>query len=213
MLKAPDIMHHVTPMFLRSLLHSLLPSALGLVLAASALPACSGAAADDGSDESQSADELRAACGGIANLQCAAGKRCVLSSNMPDAMGHCYKECGGIAGLTCPASQSCVLDGNYPDAMGVCHPSPPPPPPTLTCATVDCMPGYHCEEKGINGGAVPVCLRDAVDAGPATDSGPTEDAATDAGPSSKCIGVDCFPGYHCEEKGLNGGSVGVCIAD
>jgi hypothetical protein len=30
-----------------------------------------------------------------------------------------------------------------------------------TCATVRCMAGYHCEMKGINGGAVPACIKDA----------------------------------------------------
>ncbi len=29
----------------------------------------------------------------------------------------------------------------------------------LTCASVDCAQGMHCEMKGINGGAVPVCIQ------------------------------------------------------
>ncbi len=33
-------------------------------------------------------------------------------------------------------------------------------PSHLTCATVDCASGYHCEMKGINGGSVPACVAD-----------------------------------------------------
>lgn len=29
----------------------------------------------------------------------------------------------------------------------------------LTCVSVDCAQGMHCEMKGINGGAIPVCVR------------------------------------------------------
>lgn len=29
-----------------------------------------------------------------------------------------------------------------------------------TCADLTCEPGYHCEMKGINGGAIPVCIKD-----------------------------------------------------
>jgi hypothetical protein len=29
----------------------------------------------------------------------------------------------------------------------------------LTCASVDCAQGMHCEMKGINGGAIPVCIQ------------------------------------------------------
>jgi len=31
----------------------------------------------------------------------------------------------------------------------------------ITCANVRCAAGTHCEMKGINGGAIPVCLKDA----------------------------------------------------
>ena len=31
---------------------------------------------------------------------------------------------------------------------------------TLTCANVRCAAGTHCEMKGINGGAIPICMND-----------------------------------------------------
>ncbi len=96
------------------------------------------------------------------------------------------KICGGIAGLTCPAGQTCVLAGEYPDASGKCVKT------SQTCANVKCAKGTHCEMKGINGGAVPVCLKDT--------------AAT-------CAVVLCAPGTHCEMKGINGGAIPVCIQD
>lgn len=33
--------------------------------------------------------------------------------------------------------------------------------PNITCANVRCAGGTHCEMKGINGGAIPVCIKDA----------------------------------------------------
>lgn len=64
---------------------------------------------------------------------------------------------------------------------------------TITCANVRCAAGTHCEMKGINGGAIPVCLNDP--------------------PTSTCANVKCSAGFHCEMKGLNGGAAPVCIKD
>lgn len=50
---------------------------------------------------------------------------------------------------------------------------------TITCANVRCAAGTHCEMKGINGGAIPVCIQDA--------------------PTSTCANVKCSAGFHCEE--------------
>jgi hypothetical protein len=166
---------------LRLAVRALLPA---VFFAALALPACS--SNTEPTDADDSADELGASCGGIANLKCSAGRRCVITETYPDAMGNCYRQCGGIAGIQCPASLTCVLDGTYPDASGTCR-----APSRATCATTRCAPGTHCEEKGLNGGSpVPVCLKNA---------------------EVHCNAIRCSPGYHCEEKGLNGGSTGVCI--
>ena len=32
-------------------------------------------------------------------------------------------------------------------------------------------------------------------------------------PGPTCLTLTCADGYHCEEKGLNGGTVAVCIAN
>src|SRR5438477_9468722 len=63
---------------------------------------------------------------------------------------------------------------------------------TLTCKTVTCASGAHCEMKGLNGGAVPVCIDDSPIDHPT------------------CLTLTCASGYHCEEKGINGGAIAVC---
>jgi hypothetical protein len=60
----------------------------------------------------------------------------------------------------------------------------------LTCTTVTCAHGTHCEMKGLNGGAVPVCIDDS----------PT-------GPTSRTL--TCASGHHCEDVGGHG----TCVAD
>jgi hypothetical protein len=96
------------------------------------------------------------------------------------------KMCGGIAGFPCPSGYTCKLDGSYPDAAGKCVKKAP------TCATAKCPAGTHCEMKGINGGAIPVCIKNTT---------PT------------CANVKCAAGTHCEMKGINGGALPVCIKD
>lgn len=62
---------------------------------------------------------------------------------------------------------------------------------TITCANVRCAAGTHCEMKGINGGAVPVCIQDA--------------------PTSTCANVKCSAGFHCEEGAVP--NQPHCVAD
>ena len=55
-------------------------------------------------------------------------------------------------------------------AIGACPPVPPTPTPEptstpLTCANVDCAPGYHCVE---NPGGTPKCIPDSVPPQPVT---------------------------------------------
>jgi hypothetical protein len=121
-------------------------------------------------------------CGGIANLQCPSGFDCKLAGNFPDAGGKCQKAvvegqfCGGIANLQCPTGFNCKLAGNFPDAGGKCEKAlcvqrvmcaqtghfdqaTCSCVPNVTCASVRCISGTHCVMRGINGGAVPVCIR------------------------------------------------------
>jgi len=48
--------------------------------------------------------------------------------------------------------------------------------------------------KGINGGAIPVCISNAPVPSP-----------------QSCASVRCASGTHCEMKGINGGAIPVCI--
>ncbi len=80
--------------------------------------ACSSSAPPD--DPTDSADELRGACGGIANLTCRAGYSCSITDKHPDATGVCKKTCGGIANIGCSNGYECVITEKYPDASGLC---------------------------------------------------------------------------------------------
>ncbi len=173
------------------------------------IPACSSASSDDSTASGETGDEqdVRGVkhCGGIAGLKCSGSLTCVddpidacdPANGGADCSGICVDtakaaKCGGIAGLACPSGQQCVdnpADGCDPakggaDCMGVCVKAACdaklaltvtcapgtsfdtqrcaclPPASHLTCATVDCQRGYHCEQKGLNGGSIPVCIKD-----------------------------------------------------
>jgi len=95
---------------------------------------------------------LLAACGGLDPAEEEEQDGVVDDGAKADSLKKA-KLCGGIAGLACPKGYYCQLDGDYPDAAGKCV-------KTQTCANVKCGWGLHCEMKGINGGAIPVCLND-----------------------------------------------------
>lgn len=157
------------------LLVSLAGSALGV--------ACSGSESTDltqgvGNDDDEELSKLQA-CGGIAGLKCSSGKVCVddpRDSCNPgkggrDCMGVCVDpsktaRCGGIAGLVCKTGQVCVDDpkdscnpsAGGRDCMGYCVKVQTGSGPH--CPTIRCASGFHCEEKGINGGSIGVCIHD-----------------------------------------------------
>ena len=164
-----------------------------------------------GTDDDQEVSALQT-CAGKTGRACSGSNVCVddprdscdATEGDKDCGGVCVsprsKKCGGFAGLTCPVGSECVDDprdscdpGNGGrDCMGLCvkvQSSSGPHCPTIRCAS-----GFHCEEKGINGGTVGVCLRNSS-------TGP------------HCTTIRCQQGFHCEEKGINGGSIGVCIHD
>ncbi len=173
------------------------------------IPACSSSSNGDTTASGDTGDEqdIRELkhCGGIAGLKCPSGLSCVddpidtcdPANGGKDCSGICVDaskapKCGGIAGLACPSGLSCVDapgDSCDPskggaDCGGICVKAACdpklaltvtckagtsfdtekcaclPPASHLTCATTDCAAGYHCEEKGINGGTIPVCIRD-----------------------------------------------------
>lgn len=68
-----------------------------------------------------------------------------------------------------------------------------------SCANVRCGAGTHCEMKGINGGAVPVCIANA----------PATCAATLCAPNTTCVdkptGAECVPNAQpaCQKTGCS----------
>jgi hypothetical protein len=141
-------------------------------------------------------------CGGIAGLKCSGTLTCVddpIDSCDPanggkDCSGICVdvskaQQCGGIAAIQCADGAQCVDNPNDhcdpshgADCSGICVKAACDPKLALTatckpgthweqakcacvaakasCADLKCGAGYHCEEKGINGGTVPACLKD-----------------------------------------------------
>jgi len=158
----------------------------GLV-ASTVIVGCAGANSGEvtGDQSADTADEelSNSICGGIAGIKCPTGYDCKLSGNYPDAAGKCVKArgegafCGGFAGIPCAKGYECQLKGNYPDAGGTCHKKGVCVQNVLctldahfdsqlcqcvqnvTCKTLTCAKGYHCEMKGINGGSIGVCLK------------------------------------------------------
>jgi len=130
-----------------------------------------------------------AACGGEP-VDGGNEQRGIISDNGPvkaDGTNSCKHSCGTKAASGCWCDEACVTFGDCcPDHQALCAA------PTQTCADLKCGAGYHCEMKGINGGAVPACIKDSV---------------------ITCADLTCAAGTHCEMKGINGGSVPVCVND
>jgi hypothetical protein len=155
--------------------------ALAVGIVVSLLSAACSASTDSSGANTGDEQDVKALskCGGIAGLTCSSGKTCVddpSDSCDPEAGGRdcggvCInkataKKCGGFAGVTCSTGSVCVDDPSDScdphtggaDCSGFCvHSSPSGG--DATCATVHCSSGYHCEVKGINGGAIGVCIK------------------------------------------------------
>lgn len=159
-----------------------------LATAGLGLAACSAATDDVATSDTEGQDEelVNSMCGGFAGIQCPAGYECKLAGNYPDAAGTCRKlkyegkTCGGfvVNPPTCPKGYECVHDPKTnPDLPGKCHKTTACVQkvmcmsnahfdtslcqcvPNASCLTLTCTKGYHCEMKGINGGAVPACIK------------------------------------------------------
>ena len=185
--------------------------ALGFVAIAASVFACAASTSDDdttttGNDPSGDSD-LRGVkrCGGFAGLTCSAGLTCVddpidscdPSNGGADCGGICVnvktaKTCGGIAGIQCAAGLTCVdnpADGCDPDKGGA-----------------DC--GGICIKAACD---ARLALTTTCKAGTAFDTQQCKCVAQEA--KITCANLRCSSGYHCEMKGINGGSVAACIKD
>lgn len=157
------------------------------------------------------------ACGGE---DPASAERGVISDPGPvkaDGTNSCKASCGGQAPSGCWCDELCTGFGDCcPDYQARCG-SP------LTCANVKCAAGTHCELKGINGGSVPVCIKDPLitcanmkcAAGYHCDDtivdGKVVGCVPDKDPAA-CAAMLCAPGYHCDDTIIGGKVVG-CVPD
>jgi predicted secreted protein len=75
-----------------------------------------------------------------------------------DSSNSCKSICGKRAPSKCWCDDACEMWGDCcPDHRTVCV-------TPKDCTGFVCSAGYHCEMKGINGGAVPACIKDASSA-------------------------------------------------
>jgi hypothetical protein len=126
---------------------------VGLVLTSSIVAfGCS--ASTDQTDSTDSEDLKGQECGGfVANPKsCPSGYECIADGSHPDAPGHCKKE----KSSGCTQNVICAISEHFDTSECKCvennHEGP-------TCVTLTCESGYHCEEKGINGGEVATCIK------------------------------------------------------
>ena len=140
-------------------------------LSALTLAACAGAdgsqIATDTTDDNVEA--IKVACGGIAGIQCPAKYECVITAKHPDAMGTCQKAKVCVQNVMCTKddhfdhtlckcvpnqciqNKMCIKDSHWDSITCGCVAD-------VSCKTLTCKTSYHCEEKGINGGTIPVCI-------------------------------------------------------
>lgn len=110
-------------------------------------------------------------CGGLAGLPCPSGYECLLKSPpIPDQTGTCHKKkcvqnvfcaknthfdssaCACVPDF-CVQNALCAGSGHFDHILCKCVANGP------TCKTLTCASGTHCEQKGINGGSVAVCIK------------------------------------------------------
>jgi hypothetical protein len=124
----------------------------GFVLVSSIIAVGCAASTDQTEDNTASEDLKGQECGGfVANPKsCPSGYECIADSKTPDLPGHCKKEKSG-----CVQNVVCAISEHFDSSSCKCVPNNDGP----TCLTLTCASGYHCEEKGINGGDVAVCIK------------------------------------------------------
>jgi len=99
--------------------------------------------------------------------------------------GHCGDKAPG-----CYCDSKCDQYGDCcPDKAAVCDGNP-----VQTCADLKCAAGYHCEMKGINGGAIPVCIKDSQICG-------------------GIAGIQCPSGQKCKLDGTYPDAAGTCVPE
>src|SRR6185312_9933620 len=116
------------------------------LLAAFALVACAGTDSTVDQTTGDGVEGLKKSCGGIADIQCPKGYACKITATYPDAMGTCKKK------NVCIDNVMCAINSHWDSVLCECVEN-------VSCNVLECMSGYHCEEKGLNGGSTGVCIK------------------------------------------------------
>ena len=108
--------------------------------------------------------------------------------------------CGGIAAIPCPKGYACVTTSKVPDARGRCKKQ-------KTCVqTMMCTLTSHWDST------VCACVpNECVDKVMCMLGSHWDGTLCECVEDVTCSELECSKGYHCEMKGLNGGSTAVCI--
>ena len=140
------------------------------LLAAFALVACAGTDSTVDQTTGDGVEGLKKSCGGIADIQCPKGYACKITATYPDAMGTCKKKKNCVENEMCALTSHwdstacacvpnvcvdnvmCTLNSHWDSVLCECVEN-------VSCNVLECMSGYHCEEKGLNGGSTGVCIK------------------------------------------------------
>lgn len=124
--------------------------------------------------------------------------------------------CGGLAGFKCPTGYSCQLNGHYPDAAGKCVKAKGEGAMCGGFGGIPCPKGYTCQLAGHYPDAAGTCHKtgDICVQNVLCAKGMRWDGLTCGCVSSPtCVTLTCAKGYHCEMKGINGGSIATCLSN
>jgi hypothetical protein len=138
--------------------------------AALLIAGCAGTDSSIDDNTGDGIEGLKKACGGIADIQCPKGYQCNITATYPDAMGTCKKS------KVCVQNEMCALTSHWDSKACSCVPNSCVEKvmcttnshfdtilcecvENVTCMTLECISGYHCEEKGLNGGSTGVCIK------------------------------------------------------
>ena len=127
------------------------------------------------------------------------------TSSVDDGKADSNKNACKSAGGKCVALTPTSCSGEWGDAktyscgkglgVGCCF--APGTEPPKDCSEQKCDSGYHCEMKGINGGSIPACIKDAK--APGVECGSKTCAVGDVCCNSSC-GICVPPGGHCTDQ-------------
>jgi hypothetical protein len=124
--------------------------------------------------------------------------------------------CGGIAGIHCPTGYECQLTAHHPDATGKCIKAKGEGAFCGGFGGISCPKGYTCELGGNYPDASGTCHKSGnvcVQNVLCVQGSRWDGLLCQCVSQPTCLTLTCAKGYHCEMKGINGGSIGVCLSN